>query len=320
MTTSLLIGTISLSTVFLFGCIGEIITEKAGHLNLGIPGIMCMGTAGGCYGVSLYMSFAHANPSWLLLVIFAALFAIAFGAATASIYAFLTISLHCNQNITGLAITTFGSGFTQFFIDTFVKRDHFDAASKLISKNLAFANKAGWFGEIFLSHGIFVYLAIAIAILTALFLAKTRAGLHLRSIGENPATADAAGINVSLYKYLAVIIGGGIAALGGMFYIMDYIGGSWENASTIEALGWLSVALVIFSMWKPSIAILGSLIFSCFYILAFKLTGVTFTQMSLLKLLPYVITIIVLIVTSVLGSKGVQPPESLGQNYFREER
>ena len=263
MSISLLVGTISLSTVFLFGCIGEIITEKAGHLNLGIPGIMCMGTAGGCYGVSLYMSFAHENPSWIFLILFAIHFAVLFGAATAGIYAFLTISLHCNQNITGLAITTFGGGFTQFFVDTFIKRDHFDAASKLIKKNLPFAKDLGWFGEVFLSHGIFVYLAIAVAVLTALFLAKTRAGLHLRSIGENPATADAAGINVSLYKYLAVIIGGGIAALGGMFYIMDYIGGSWENASTIEALGWLSVALVIFSMWKPSIAILGSLIFSC---------------------------------------------------------
>ena len=319
MLTSLLIGTISLATVFLFGCIGEIITEKAGHLNLGIPGIMCVGTAGGCYGVSLYMSFAHANPSYIMLILFSALFAIAFGAVTAAIYAFLTISLHCNQNITGLAVTTFGGGFTQFFIDTFVKREHFDAASKLISKNLALADKTGWFGEVFLSHGIFVYLSIAIAVLTALFLTKTRAGLHLRSIGENPATADAAGINVTLYKYLAVVIGGGIAALGGMFYIMDYIGGSWENAKTIEALGWLSVALVIFSMWKPSIAIAGSLIFSCLFILADALS-IAFVYKRIVSLLPYVVTIVVLIVTSVLGSKGVQPPEALGQNYFREER
>ncbi|MBR2337205.1 MAG: ABC transporter permease [Clostridia bacterium] len=317
---SLIVGTVSLATVFLFGCIGEIVTEKAGHLNLGIPGIMCMGTAGGCWGVYLYMAMFNANPSWFLLVIFALHFAALFGATTAAIYAFLTISLHCNQNITGLAITTFGAGFTQFFIDTYIDRTHFDAASKLISKGMPIASKMGWFGEIFLSYGVFVYFAIALAVLTSIFFKKTRAGLHLRSIGENPATADAAGINVTLYKYLAVIIGGGIAALGGMFYIMDYIGGSWENASTIEALGWLSVALVIFSMWKPSFAILGSIIFACFYILAFKLTGITFTQMALLKLLPYVVTIIVLIVTSVIGSKGVQPPASLGQNYFREER
>ena len=318
--TSLIIGTISLATVFLFGCIGEILTEKAGQLNLGIPGIMCMGTAGGCCGVSWYMGMCNGNASYVILVLVALIFSFVFAAITAGIYAGLTISMHCNQNITGLAVTTFGAGFTQFYIDTFVEKTHFDAASKLISKGLPFASKLGWFGEIFLSYGIFVYLAIAVAICATLFLNKTRKGLHLRSIGENPATADAAGINVSAYKYLAVLIGGGIAGLGGMFYIMDYIGGSWENASTIEALGWLSVALVIFSMWKPSLAIIGSMIFSCFYILAFKLTGISFTQMALLKILPYVVTIIVLIVTSVLGSKGVQPPASLGQNYFREER
>ena len=283
MLTSLIVGAISLSTVFLFGCLGEIITEKAGQLNLGIPGIMCMGTAGGCWGVSFYMGMANANPSWLLVVLFALLFSALFGAVSAGIYALLTISLHCNQNITGLAVTTFGAGFTQFFIDTFVDRTHFDAASKLIAKGLPFADKLGWFGEVFLSYGIFVYLAIIMAVVATLFLGKTRSGLHLRSIGENPATADAAGINVSAYKYLAVIIGGAIAALGGMFYIMDYIGGSWENASTIEALGWLSVALVIFSMWRPSFAIIGSFIFACFYILAFKLTGITFTQMALLR-------------------------------------
>lgn len=317
---SLIVGTISLATVFLFGCIGEIITEKAGHLNLGIPGIMCMGTAGGCWGVSLYMSVFASNPSWILLVLTALIFAGLFGAIAGGIYAVLTISLHCNQNITGLAVTTFGAGFTQFFIDTYVDRSNFDAASKLISKGLPFADKLGWFGEVFLSYGIFVYLGIVVAILVTLFLGKTRAGLHLRAIGENPATADAAGVNVTAYKYVAILVGSAIAGLGGMFYIMDYIGGSWENAYTIEALGWLSVALVIFSMWKPHFSIIGSIIFACFYILAFKITGVTFTQMALLKLLPYVVTIVVLIVTSVIGSKAVQPPAALGQNYFREER
>lgn len=318
--TSLLIGSISLATVFLFGSIGEIITEKAGHLNLGIPGIMCVGTAGGCFGVSIYMEACSANPSWFLLVIVALLFAFLFAALVGGIYALLTVSMHCNQNITGLAITTFGVGFTQFFIDTYVDRTHFDTASKLISAELPFAESLGWFGEVFLSHGVFVYFAIIVAILTTLFLSKTKKGLHLRAIGENPATADAAGINVTLYKYLAILIGSGIAGLGGMFYIMDYIGGSWENATTIEALGWLSVALVIFSMWKPHFSIIGSIIFACFYILAFKITGIDFTQMALLKLLPYVVTIIVLITTSVIGSKGVQPPAALGLNYFREER
>ena len=319
MFTSLLVGSISLATVFLFGCVGEIITEKSGQLNLGIPGIMCAGTAGGCYGVYLYMG-STSNPSWLLLILFSVLLAFLFAAIVGGIYAILTVSLHCNQNITGLAVTTFGTGFTQFFIDNYISRDNFDAASKLIAKGLPFADKLGWFGKVFLSYGILVYLAIVIAIFVSIFLKKSRHGLHLCSIGENPGAADAVGINVAKYKYLAILIGSGIAGLGGFFYIMDYIGGSWENASTIEALGWLSIALVIFTMWKPTFSILGSIIFACFYILAFKITGVSFTQMSLLKLLPYLITIIVLILTSIFGSKSVQPPASLGINYFREDR
>ena len=240
---SFLIGAIALATVFLFGCVGEIITEKAGHLNLGIPGIMCVGTAGGCWAVSLYMA-SLANPktdaSWFLLMLLAILMAFLFAAALGGIYGILTVTLRCNQNITGLAVTIFGNGFAQFFMDTCVLRSdadraNFEIAGKLISRGFSFADDLGWFGRIFLSHGLLVYLAIAVALLAAWFLKRTRAGLHLRAVGESPATADAAGINVTAYKYGAILTGSGIAGLGGFFYIMDLLKGSWENAATIEA-------------------------------------------------------------------------------------
>ncbi|MBQ2737955.1 MAG: ABC transporter permease [Clostridia bacterium] len=324
--TSFLVGAIALATVFLFGCVGEIITEKAGHLNLGIPGIMCVGTAGGCYAVSIYMA-ALSDPSrasWLLLILLSILFAVIFAAALGGIYAVLTVSLRCNQNITGLAVTIFGNGFAQFFMDTCVlksdaDRANFEVAGKIISRGLPFADALGDFGRIFLSHGILVYLSIAIAIAAAWFLKRTRAGLHLRAVGENPATADAAGVNVTAYKYGAILIGSGIAGLGGYFYIMDYIKGSWENAATIEALGWLSVALVIFTLWKPNLSILGSFIFAALYVAAFYI-DVNSTEKELLKLIPYVITVVVLIFTSIKGSKNNQAPASLGLSYFREER
>lgn len=324
--TSFLVGAIALATVFLFGCVGEIITEKAGHLNLGIPGIMCVGTAGGCYAVSIYMA-ALSDPnraSWFLLIFLSILFAVLFAAALGGIYGVLTVSLRCNQNITGLAVTIFGNGFAQFFMDTVVLRSdadraNFEIAGKIVSKGLPFADALGDFGKIFLSHGILVYLSIAIAIVAAWFLKKTRAGLHLRAVGENPATADAAGVNVTAYKYGAILIGSGIAGLGGYFYIMDYIKGSWENAATIEALGWLSVALVIFTLWKPNLSILGSFIFAALYVAAFYI-DVNPTEKELLKLIPYVMTVIVLIFTSIKGSKNNQAPASLGLSYFREER
>ncbi|MBP3436496.1 MAG: ABC transporter permease [Clostridia bacterium] len=314
-----LVSAISIATVLLFGCVGEIITEKAGHLNLGIPGIMCMGTAGGCLGTSLYMGIANGNPSWLLLVLFSLVFSVIFAAATGAIYALLTVSLRCNQNITGLAITIFGAGATDFLM-SFVDRTHFDAAGKLISSPLPFAKNLGWFGEIFLGHGVFVYIAIAVALACTFVLNKTRVGLHLRAVGESPATADAAGINVTAYKYVAILVGSGIAGLGGFYYIMDYIKGSWENASIIEAFGWLAIALVIFVLWKPHLGILGALLFGGCYIVAFVLANVTSTQKEIIKMLPYVITIVVLIVTSIFDDKENQPPASLGLPYFREDR
>ena len=319
--TLFLVSAISIATVLLYGCVGEIITEKAGHLNLGIPGIMCMGCAGGCLGVSLYMGglASPADASWLLLVLVSLLFSMAFSAALGGIYALLTVTLRCNQNITGLAITVFGSGATNFIM-SFVDRTHFDPAGKLLSSSLPFAERLGDFGRVVLGHGIFVYLAIAAAIVCSIVLNKTRVGLHLRAVGESPATADAAGDNVILYKYLAILTGSVIAGLGGFYYIMDYIKGSWENAYTIEAFGWLAIALVIFVLWKPNVGILGAVLFGACYIVAFVLPNVTSTQKELIKMLPYVVTIVVLILTSIRKKREHQPPASLGLPYFREDR
>ena len=319
--TLFFVSAISIATVLLYGCVGEIITEKAGHLNLGIPGIMCMGTAGGCLGVSLYMGglAAPTDASWFLLVLVSLLFSIVFAAALGGIYALLTVTLRCNQNITGLAITIFGSGATNFIM-SFVDRTHFDPAGKLISSSLPFADRLGGFGDVLFGHGFFVYLCISLALVCTFVLNRTRVGLHLRAVGESPATADAAGINVILYKYMAILIGSSIAGLGGFYYIMDYIKGSWENAATIEAFGWLAIALVIFVLWKPNVGILGAFLFGACYIVAFVIPNITPTQREIIKMLPYVVTIIVLILVSVKNKKENQPPASLGLPYFREER
>ena len=319
--TLFLVSAISIATVLLYGCVGEIITEKAGHLNLGIPGIMCMGTAGGCLGVSLYMGQLSSpeQASWFLLVLISLLFSLVFAAALGAIYAILTVTLRCNQNITGLAVTIFGGGATNFIM-SFVDRTHFDYAGKLVSSTLPFADKLGGFGEVVFGHGIFVYLSIAVAVVCGFVLRRTRVGLHLRSVGESPATADAAGINVILYKYVAIIVGSAIAGIGGFYYIMDYIKGSWENAATIEAFGWLAIALVIFVHWKPNVGILGAVLFGACYIVAYVIPNITPTQREIIKMLPYVVTIVVLVFTSIRKKRENQPPASLGLPYFREDR
>ncbi len=319
---SMVIAAISIGIVFLYGCVGEIITEKAGHLNLGIPGIMCMGTAGGCYGVSVYMASLRSPSmaSGFALILIAILFAMLFAAIAGAIYAFLTVTLRSNQNITGLALTTFGAGFADFFINTFVKKTYFSQASKLFRTLFNVGENASWIEQLLFSHGFLVYFGIIIAIAAALILRKTKVGLNLRAIGESPATADAAGINVNLYKYAAILIGSAIAGLGGLFYVMDFSIGSYENASTIQAFGWLAIALVIFTLWRPDLSILGSFVFGLLYVLSTFINDTSFAQKRLLQMLPYIITVVVLIITSIVGKKETQPPASLGLNYFREER
>ncbi|HBE98637.1 MAG TPA: ABC transporter permease [Firmicutes bacterium] len=319
---SLLPAAISIATVFLFGCIGEIITEKAGHLNLGIPGVMCFGTLGGCLGVSLFMNAYSSAPEsapYFLLLLSGLVFSALFSAIAGLIYGVLTVSLRCNQNVTGLVLTTFGGGIADYFMSS-VDKTYFSQASKILSSYPSWADNLGAFGKIFFAHSFLVYFAIVIAIVTAVILKKTRVGLNLRSVGENPAAADADGVNVNGYKYGAILTGSVIAGFSGLFYVMDYVGGSWENSSTIQAFGWLAIALVIFVVWKPSLAILGSILFGFLYILPYKISGISFVAMQSFKMIPYIVTVIVLVLTSIIGKKSVQPPESLGLPYFREDR
>jgi len=316
---SFFINAVQLSAAFLFGATGETITEKAGHLNLGIPGTMCVGASCGCFAEAMYLNSVGgadaANPVLAILIPIICAF---IGASVMGvIFSFITVTLHANQNVTGLVITTLGVGICKFMISK-LDGSPFSAGSRFFSAYLPFAKGNGPVIELLFSYGICVYLAIGIAVASSIVLNKTRVGLHLRAVGENPATADAAGISVTRYRYLATIIGCGIAGLGGLCYIMDYLNGSWEY--TIEAIGWLSVALVIFTMWRPNLAIIGSIIFGLLYITASYVTGISSSVKEIVKMLPYVVTIIVLIITSLFKNKNNQPPEALGIPYFREDR
>lgn len=311
---------IRFGAVFIFGSTGEIIIEKSGHLNLGIPGIMCFGAVGGCVGEAIYMSslpdLGLINP--FVAIIIGILFSMLFAGAMGLLYGIMTISLRCNQNVTGLTITTFGIGILNFFIKKMgTEGTTFYLVSDCFTKSVIQSDSVGWFYQLFLSYGPLVYLAFIIAIVAAIILKKTRTGLNLNAIGENPAAADAAGINVSKYKYVSSVLGASISGLGGLYCLMDITMGSLEYP--IDAMGWLAVALVIFSLWKPAVAILGSILFGGLYILPSYL-NVNFSQMELVNMLPYAVTIVILIATSIRNKKENQPPASLGLSYFREER
>lgn len=314
-----LVSAIKFGMVLLFGSTGETITEKGGHLNLGLPGVMCVGTAFGCAAEAMYFEMAGSRlnmvyPLAILIPVAATLIG---GALMGLLFSFLTVTLHANQNVTGLAMTTLGIGISDFIIAN-VDDYKFTAGAKFFNAHLPFADSLGAFGELLFSYGIMIYLSIAVAIISSYVMNKTKVGLHLRAVGENPATADAAGINVTRYRYASTCIGCAIASLGGLVFVMDYLNGNWEYV--IDAIGWLCVALVIFTTWKPVFGIFCSIIFGGFYVAAEYIPGINLAMKELFKMLPYIVTTVVLIAISMRNRREDQPPASLGLSYFREER
>ena len=308
----------------LFGATGEIITEKSGNLNLGIPGLMYMGGISGLMGAFFYEKYAS-TPNGFLGTLVSFLCAFLGAGLGALIYSVLTISLRANQNVTGLALTTFGVGFGNFFGGSISKlaggvgQISVSTTGNAYRTKIPVLSEIPVIGDLLFSYGFLTYLAVIIAIIATFFLTKTRRGLNLRAVGENPGTADAAGINVTRYKYLATCIGGGIAGLGGLYFVMEYLGGTWSNGGFGDR-GWLAIALVIFALWKPVNAIWGSILFGALYILYLYIPGLGRSAQEIFKSLPYIVTIVVLIITSARKKRENQPPDSLGLAYFREER
>lgn len=315
---------ITFGTVILFGALGELITEKSGNLNLGTPGVMYLGGIASLIGAFFYESHA-ASPNAVAGVLVSLLCAVIASGLGGLLFSFLTITLRANQNVTGLTLTILGSGIANFFggslnklaggvgqISVATTSSGFRAVTGLSSARVV--------GELLFSYGFLTYLAIVLAILTSLFLNRTRTGLNLRAVGESPATADATGVNVTRYKYVATCVGSAITGLGGVFYTMNYVKGTWANDGSIEGLGWLALALVIFASWRSLNLLWGSLLFGILYWLYFYIGGLTRYSQELFKMLPYVVTIIVLVVTSARKKKENSGPAALGLSYFREER
>lgn len=309
----------------LYGTVGEIIVEKSGSLDLGVEGTMAVGAMfgylAGCMSdsllVGLLASFLAAGLCGLL-------------------FAVLTVSLQANQNVTGLTITTFGLGMYFFVGKGLGEKWPAMTGSEALVNGFAAVEIPGLsaipvLGKALFSHNILVYLGIAVAALAWWYLNYTKVGLRLRAVGENPGAADSVGVNTLLYKYSHLIGGSGIMGLGG-FYMALYMSGSFEGSNCwINGYGWIAIALVIFANWNPVLAILGTLVFGFFntlQIYAGSLAG-TFPgalgwlnaiPSQLYKALPFLITAIVLVASSIRRKEGSGQPAALGLNYFREER
>ncbi len=291
----------------LFGATGEIITEKSGNLNLGVPGIMYIGGISGLMGAFFYEK-GSPSPSVAVGVFVSLLCCLAASALAGLLFTFLTVTLRANQNVVGLALTTFGTGFGNFFGGSISKLA--GGVGQITVKTTASGFQARIpglsnipvIGTVLFGYGFLSYTAILLAI-----------------VCEDPATADAAGINVGRYKYAATVLGSMMAGLGGLYFIMEYLGGTWGNNGFGDR-GWLAVALVILALWTPTHAIWGSILFGALYILYIYIPGLSRAAQELFRMAPYVVTIIVLVATSKRNRPEDQPPKSLGLSYFREDR
>ena len=315
-------------TPLLLGALGEILTEKSGNLNLGVEGMMFMGAITGLLGSYFYeqaVTQFGVVPIGVLSAFIALLVSFLAGAFGALIYAFLTITLRANQNVTGLILTIFGTGFGNFFGEFFGQRTAAgyvavsSATKSMFSAiNIPFLSDIPVLGKLLFSYNWMVYFAIALAIAMAWFLKRSRVGLNLKAVGEDPASADAAGISVSRYRYLATVIGGGICGIGGMYMSMVTTKGVWVHGC-VTGYGWLAVALVIFATWSPLRGAILAIIFGGLMVMRFYIT-IPGLPAQIYDMIPYAATILVLVITSIRQSKEHAMPAGCGLNYYREDR
>ena len=308
----------------LFGTLGEILTEKSGNLNLGVEGMMFMGAAFGISASYLYETAAGAGTSGFVSAFLAVLFGFLAGALGGFIYSVLTVLLRANQNVTGLTLTIFGAGLANFIGELLgIKAGGYASVSDVTKNafsglNIPVLSGLPVLGKLLFSYDFMVYLSMFIALFLLWFFGKSRGGLHLRAVGENPATADAAGISVMRGKFLATCIGGGICGLGGMYISMVRSSGTWIH-NCVNGQGWIAVALVIFAAWSPGRAVFGALLFGGLSVLRYYMP-IKDVPAQAYNVIPFLATVLVLIFTSVSQRRENLMPQSCGTNYFREER
>lgn len=321
---SVLAAAFFFGTPLLLGTTGEIMTEKSGSLNLGVEGTMAVGAIGGYLG-------ACSSNSLFVGIICAFLSA----AMCGMLYSFLTVSLKANQNVTGLAMTIFGVGLASFIGQTLNTNKKYplisaELSAQLNADGIPLLRDIPYIGELFFSFNPLVYVAIAIAIVVWVYIFKTKSGLKMRAAGENPASADSVGINVNAIRYINNSIGSGIMGIGGLYMACIINNGAW-NINWINGYGWIAVALVIFAGWSPVKAIGGSFIFGLLLALPSRASVLATAlptvfgwlgnvPVEVFRMLPFIVTIIVLIVNSVRKSKANGSPAAIGLNYYREDR
>ena len=303
---------VQMGTHILLAILGGILCEKVGNSNLGIEGMMLMGAACG------FATALVTNNPWLAMLV-----AGLAGMTGAAIYGFIAITLKGNQIVTGIVLTTFGTGVAGLFNEFLSGKALSESFRNFFApKAIPLLSKIPVIGPALFDQSIYVYMSLIFAVLIYIYMYKTRIGLSMRAIGENPAAADSSGIPVTAIKYANVLAGGFLCGLGGAYLSLVFVP-SWLENITAGA-GWIAVALIIFCTWNPLKAIIAAYLFGALQGLGFKFQGVSILGIKMnsiiLDMMPYIATIIVLIFISLQKKKEYQAPAGLSIPYFREER
>ncbi len=287
----------------LIAALGELVAERSGVINLGVEGMMILGALFGFIAAD-----ASGNP-WL-----GVLAAAGVGAVAALLHAFFAITLRANQYVSGLALTMVGLGLSGLWGKPFAGKPLAHPLAKLDLPGLSALPVLG--PGLFAGQSPLVYLGLVFAVLLWVYLYHTKGGVTLRSVGENPAAADALGVNVYLVRYLAVVFGGAMAGVAGAYLSLAYRP-SWTEGMT-AGIGWIALAIVIFAAWDPLRAVLAAWLFGAFYHLAFRWQA--YLAPEFLKMMPYAFTVLFLVLSAWAKSVRMSAPEALGRPYVRGER
>jgi ABC-type uncharacterized transport system permease subunit len=307
-----LASAVTYGTPLLYAALGELLTERSGVLNLGVEGMMLIGAVMGFWAV-------QRTGSLLLAIVVAAIA----GASMALIHAFLVITLRANQIVSGLALTIFAgaAGLSSYLGNDLNLADQpaRHAFSPFLPQSWQTVDVVG---PILFKQSALVYASWALVVIVALYLNRTRFGLNVRAVGESPEAADAMGINVTAYRYAHTMVGGAFAGVGGACFTL-WITPQWVDGITAGA-GWIAIALVIFAFWRPALCLIGAYLFGAFSGIpfAFQARGIlTSIPPELFQSLPYVMTVVVLVLVSSAGARRrLGAPAALGTPYVREER
>jgi general nucleoside transport system permease protein len=318
LTVQLLAEAVVYGTPILFAALGELLAERSGVLNLGVEGMMLIGAAMGFWAM-------QRGPGPMAVALVLAVLTAAFAATvTAFAFAILTVTLRASQIVSGLALTIFagGLGLSSYLgndlgLADVPPRYQFGDIDVFGLKDVPVV------GPILFHQSALVYLSWASTVLIGLYLSRTRLGLNVRAVGEAPGSADAMGINVTKYRYAHVLAGGALAGIGGACYSLAITPGWTSGDSLVGGAGWIAIALVIFSFWRPELCLVGAYLFgglSGGLPSALQAHGSTITP-EFLNALPYVMTIVVLVMVSTsFARRRIGAPAALGVPYVREER